>query len=358
MGRSNRRALASIEPNSVREANSHLRSPVIALYSKKEVRIHQAAHEKLGSAAMVNRGAILRGCAWAALVSACAGIFAPFNPEEPPEYCTAYHHLVKSGGTSLKDQLQRESVRHGLPKPGICTSDGRTTGKMCKDALVESTVIMGYAEELRNSLAANGRECEFFTMMRNPIDRVISAFFYCPKDHDVQANRPSKWCGGSEQEPESINARLLDFTAHMFSNTAYQSLYRSIACNPNFELCPPDHAVTDRPRTLETKKSWEILRHVEEILLTYNAVGIFEYWDLSMQLFDAKVKSPVEKWDASITHNPGVRNEAREELLVWASSSPELHSLLSADLHIYQFAIAIFKSQTRATLGTVWESRL
>lgn len=53
-----------------------------------------------------------------------------------------------------------------------------------------------------------------------------------------------QWCGGSEQEPESINARLLDFTAHMFSNTAYQSLYRSIACNPNFELCPPDHAVS------------------------------------------------------------------------------------------------------------------
>ena len=75
-----------------------------------------------------------------------------------------------------------------------------------------------------------------------------------------------------------------------------------------------------------------------------------------MQLFNAKVKSPVEQWDASISHNLGVRNEAREELLVWANSSPALHGLLSADLHIYQFATAVFKNQTKATLGTVWHS--
>lgn len=306
---------------------------------------------------MVKRGTVLRGCAWAALVPACAGIFAPFNPNEPPAYCTAYHHLVKSGGTSLKDQLQRESVRHGLPKPGVCTSDGRTTGQMCKDALANSTVIMGYAEELRNSFVEKGRDCEFFTMMRNPIDRAISAFFYCPQDHDVQANRPSKWCGSSEGEPVPITERLVEFTAHMFSNTAYQSLYRSVACEPRFELCQPEHAMTrdTRPRSLDTEESWNILRKVEEILLSYNALGIFEYWDLSMQLFDAKVRSPVEKWDASITHNPGVRNEAREELLVWAGGSPEMHSLLAADLHIYNFSVAVFKSQTAAALGTAWD---
>lgn len=93
----------------------------------------------------------------------------------------------------------------------------------------------------------------------------------------------------------------------------------------------------------------------QELLLTYNAVGIFEYWELSMQLFDAKVKSPVETWDASVSHNPGVSNDAREELLTWARSSPELHSLLSADVHIYNFSKAVFRSQTQAALGTVWD---
>lgn len=45
---------------------------------------------------------------------------------------------------------------------------------------------------------------------------------------------------------------------------------------------------------------------MQDILLSYNAVGIFEHWELSMQLFDARVKSPVEHWDADVSKNPGV----------------------------------------------------
>lgn len=37
-----------------------------------------------------------------------------------------------------------------------------------------------------------GRLCQYFTVMRHPIDRLISAFFYCPTDHDVQRDRPDK----------------------------------------------------------------------------------------------------------------------------------------------------------------------
>lgn len=136
-------------------------------------------------------------------IRAAFQIFAPFDPDQPPAYCTVYTHLVKSGGTSLKDQLQRQSVKGGMPKPGrrkntrwprsraslraksfifygalfvcvfhssplsypvcaqklnvvsipisagLCTSDGRTTADMCLTALHNSTIIMGYGEELR-----------------------------------------------------------------------------------------------------------------------------------------------------------------------------------------------------------------
>ncbi|CAN0516373.1 unnamed protein product, partial [Laminaria digitata] len=43
----------------------------------------------------------------------------------------------------------------------------------------------------RYPLQSIGRECDYFTVMRHPIDRLVSAFFYCPKDHDVQ-ERPLK----------------------------------------------------------------------------------------------------------------------------------------------------------------------
>lgn len=61
--------------------------------------------------------------------------------------------------------------------------------------LMESSLTL-----FRNALTEEGRDCEFFTMMRNPIDRAVSAFFYCPMDHDIQAMRPaevysnSKYC--------------------------------------------------------------------------------------------------------------------------------------------------------------------
>lgn len=44
---------------------------------------------------------------------------------------------------------------------------------------------------LRAPLEERGRTCEYFTMMRHPVDRLVSAFFYCPKTNDVQ-ERPAK----------------------------------------------------------------------------------------------------------------------------------------------------------------------
>ena len=36
-----------------------------------------------------------------------------------------------------------------------------------------------------------GRQCDVFTMMRHPIDRLVSAFYYCPQVNDKQI-RPRK----------------------------------------------------------------------------------------------------------------------------------------------------------------------
>ncbi|CAN0193658.1 unnamed protein product [Ascophyllum nodosum] len=293
---------------------------------------------------------------WASLLLGCSAIFAPFPPDEPPTYCTVYHHLVKSGGTSIKDQLRRESVVNKLPRPGLCTSDGRTSGQMCLDALHNSTIIMGYGEEMRNALNATGRRCEFFTMMRHPIDRLVSAFMYCPTDHDVQTNRPRKWCGNAEDQEEPIEARLIEFAENMFTNMAYQTLYRSIICDPDFVLCPSENARDKSywPCRLDSPESWDVLKQTQRILSTYTAVGIMEEWNLSMALFNAKVKSPVANWDSKIVRNPGLQSKGRQELLEWAFMSPRVHSILSADILLYHFAVAIFKRQAEETLGVDW----
>lgn len=41
-----------------------------------------------------------------------------------------------------------------------------------------------------------------------------------------------------------MSARFLEFVTHIFRNSAYQSLYRSIICHRGFELCKPEHQVS------------------------------------------------------------------------------------------------------------------
>lgn len=53
----------------------------------------------------------------------------------------------------------------------------------------------------------------------------------------------SQWYGNAEgHEQQPIEARLVEFAENRFSNNmAYQTLYRSILCDPDFLLCPREH---------------------------------------------------------------------------------------------------------------------
>lgn len=90
------------------------------------------------------------------------------------------------------------------------------------------------------------------------------------------------------------------------------------------------------------------------ILGTYTAVGILEHWDLSMQLFDARVKSPVHNWQDIQKSNPGKLSGLRDEVYQWAHMSPEIHRVMATDMLLYDYAVSVFKLQTAASLGTIW----
>eukprot|EP00904_Undaria_pinnatifida_P002706 jgi/Undpi1/12436/HiC_scaffold_5.g02107.m1 len=230
-------------------------------------------------------------------------IFAESPADEPPRYCT-----------------------------GLITGVLRTTPAMRLDTVHNASVIVGYGEMLRRPLEDIGRDCEYFTMMRDPIERLVSAFYYCPTDHDIQ-NRPSKWCGDSKGEKEPLEDRLLEFARLEWGNRGFMMMMHSILCDAGFELCDPAHA---------------------GILSTYTAVGIFEEWELSMRLFNAKVKSPVRKWNANVAANPGTQSAAREALLTWARTNIDIHHVLAADLLLYGYGVDLFRQQTRASLHVEW----
>lgn len=74
---------------------------------------------------------------------------------------------------------------------GLCIV-GKGYEQSCLEAINGSNpIISGYTELARRPLEESGRDCDYFTVMRHPIDRLVSAFFYCPP-YDPQI-RPKKW---------------------------------------------------------------------------------------------------------------------------------------------------------------------
>ncbi|CAM9277773.1 unnamed protein product, partial [Ectocarpus sp. 12 AP-2014] len=208
-------------------------------------------------------------------------IYARSEPGQPPEYCTVFHHMVKSAGSTIKHKLYMSSRISGAPKPGSCVSGGVETIDSCKEAFNSSAVITGYAELMRDPLESVRKDCEYFTLLRHPIDRLVSAFFYCPTDHDEQ-NRPRKWCGHADHPIPAID-RLLDFARHSWKNMAYRQMAYGMYCPPGFICQATEDA---RAPGLDEFRGLDVLQKVEDILAGYNAVGIMEHWDLSMQLFN------------------------------------------------------------------------
>ncbi|CAB1104435.1 unnamed protein product [Ectocarpus sp. CCAP 1310/34] len=220
-------------------------------------------------------------------------------------------------------------------------------------------------------LEVERRECQYFTMLRHPIDRLVSAFFYCPTDHDVQL-RPRKWCG-HEEHPVPATERLLDFAQESWRNQAFKQMTFGLYCPPdtfcevaevnNVSQCETfvvgvgsldGLREVGPPQMLDEPGILDVLQQVQDILAGYTAVGIMEHWDLSMQLFNARVRSPVREWNVFKQRNPGVMTGLRDEVLQWAHKSPAIHRVIGTDMLLYSFGLSIFKQQTTASLGTNW----
>lgn len=107
------------------------------------------------------------------------------------EKCWIFTHLQKSGGSTI-----RIILRNGLGyHPTIFDTDqwrqGQSSTTQFANKMAEQKKIVagGYTEALRSSTTTprdKGRNCNFFTIFRHPVSRLVSAYFYCrgrPSDH-------------------------------------------------------------------------------------------------------------------------------------------------------------------------------
>lgn len=265
------------------------------------------------------------------------------------EHCLAFTHVEKSGGSTIKTRLRLTAKKHDTPyivcaqklDPGC-----RTLIEQIKEpAIMGGTkYLAGHVETFRPALQEGGADCQWFTMLRHPIERLISLFFYC-NNPDTNGTRNSRHCGLDESE-EPLEDRLLDFARTEAGNLA---VFRMQPMTAKDTFSSPINS-------LQTPADWRHLQAAQDRLATYVAIGIHEHWDLSMKLFDAKLVSDVDAWSTHL-HINGSKNTdtaARVRLREWALTSVELNYILAADLLFYSYALGLFKQHTADTLGTTW----
>ena len=97
--------------------------------------------------------------------------------------CWIFMHLQKSGGSTIKNMLNRKRRRSEYSiydskqwKRGDDFSSA--FGRRLARGSTRKIVAGGYPEALRR-LPSVESSCRFFTMFRHPISRMVSAYFFC-----------------------------------------------------------------------------------------------------------------------------------------------------------------------------------
>ena len=332
---------------------------------------------------------------------------APTPPVDEPA-CWVFQHLHKSGGMTIRRIMN--------PPKGDLEEDGEIVGYGTDEwrlgkGLRDDTLPSQLLDEKRYRIATGGytaglrlsprlaKSCNFFTVFRHPVHRLVSAYYYCrsPKH---------SWdplCASSVVDATKIS--LVDFAEHWGNYAARQMAMSFVPAEDVVRYV--DEAVGEGtwPAVLngilvEDIPSWFLLklylrhRHdrshgggagadagragkaggyyaadlsafnddaalsglmdsVQTLLRdNFTAIGVVEDFDTSMQLFDDAGVIPGIEWVATYGKlGAANKNEASEteggEVLRQALMSSEIKKFLQLDILLYDHAVAIFRGMVR-----------
>ncbi|CAM9162767.1 unnamed protein product [Ectocarpus sp. 13 AM-2016] len=207
-------------------------------------------------------------------------------------------------------------------------------------------------------------------MMRHPIARLISAFYYC------SGGTRDQLCAANIHRPE--DGDIYDFAEHWGN---YALLQFALGVVDQHEILAED---VDAPAWYKAKLYFEgllgypgstssttkhtahdewqsvwipkLLQPVEELLRSnYAAVGITEHWQNSMTLFDHALEMPGLNWtvaSASLAPQKS-QNQMKEKkaALATAMTDPVLRQCVWLDMLLYEYACSLHKEQLSRLVG-------
>lgn len=288
----------------------------------------------------------------------------PAQKEANEDSCWVYTHMNKSGGTTVKRLLRPCLDDNGISYGLYDNPQWKRGLDFLQTDLLKRNLKMiwgGYTEGIR----PHGMfKCKWFTMFRHPVDRLVSAYFYC------KTNGYNALCGS--QALSSNSTDLTTFAQHWsnFGLRQYALAYvqADAVLASFFAVNEPDHPAwyllkrfLDGPYHPEgtrvpdsTMRS--LLEPAEKLLgEQYAAIGILEEWDNSLELFNLALEFPNLNWTTEF-QALGAQNERagddevhrlETEVLQAAHMDANIKRFLRLDLLLYDQALAVHRRQLK-----------